>query len=127
MKTFSLLWLGVLTATGCTGSHIGNPSARLSLSLTGYDSPEASGVAIDEAWIALDRVRLRSAEECGRHDDTTDVPAPLAAELVGNEMLPERPELDAEATAYCRIELRFDDLAAGALEGMPPGMSDRSI
>jgi hypothetical protein len=133
MKTFLLFCWFACAAAGCTGSHIGNPTARLSLALTGYDSADSgeltlsSGITVDEAWLVLDRVRLRTAEECGRRDDSTDVPAPIAAELVGDVMLPGRPVLEAQATDYCRVELRFDGLEPEALEGAPAELSGRSI
>jgi hypothetical protein len=119
-------------AAGCTGSHVGNPS-ELTLALTGFDGSEpgaltlGSGVVVDEAWVVLDRVRLRTAEDCGRRDEATDVPAPLAAELVSGRMLPARPELAASATRYCRVELRFDDLDEGDLDGVPADLPGRSI
>ena len=131
MRT-GLLALGVALALGCTGSHIGNPT-ELTLALRGYDASEpgaltlSSGVVVDEAWVVLDRVRLRTAEECGKHDDTTDVPAPIAAEIVSGQMIPARPVLAAAATTYCRVELRFDDLDPGVLEDVPTDLPDRSI
>ena len=120
-------------AAGRTGSHVGNPTAQLSLALTGYDAAEpgaltlSSGVEVSEAWVVLDRVRLRTADECGKHDETTDVPAPLAAELVASRMLPALPELEALATSYCRVELRFHDLDADGLPGAPADLPGRSI
>ena len=126
------LAIGAALAVGCTGSHIGNPT-ELTLALRGYDASEpgaltlSSGVVVDEAWVVLDRVRLRTAEECGKHDETTDVPAPIAAEIVSGQMIPARPVLDAEATTYCRVELRFDDLDADVLLDVPPELPDRSI
>lgn len=131
MKRLGALLVLALSA-GCTGSHVGNP-AELTLALTGFDgsAPGAltlgSGIVVDEAWVVLDRVRLRTAEECGRHDETTDVPAPLAAELVSGRMLPARPELAARPTTYCRVELQFDDLDEGVLEGVPPDLAGRSV
>lgn len=133
MKSAALLILGAWMSAGCTGSHIGNPSARLSLSLTGYDGTAngaltlSSGTVVDEAWIVLDRIRLRSSDECSRRDDSTDVPAPIAAELVGGRMAPGRPELEARATSYCRVELRFHELEAGELVEVPAELGDRSI
>jgi len=126
------LALATVLAGGCTGSHIGNPT-ELTLALRGYDASEAgaltlsSGVTVDEAWLVLDRIRLRTAEECGKHDDTTDVPAPIAAEIVSGQMVPGRPELDAQATTYCRVELRFDDLDPDVLGDVPADLPDRSV
>lgn len=130
MRTLAILVVAL--AGGCDGSHIGNPS-ELSLALTGYDGSEpgaltlASGVTVDEAWVVVDRVRLRTAEECGKRDELTDVPAPLVAELVDGVMLPGKPEVEAAATAYCRVEVRFDDLDEGVVEGVPDDLPGRSI
>lgn len=128
----TVAWVLGSLGAGCTGSHVGNPS-ELTLSLAGFDGVDpngltlSTGIVVDEAWLVLDRVRLRSAADCSRRDETTDVPAPLVAELVTSRMLPGRPELAAAATRYCRMELRFGVLAEGELVDAPAELVDRSV
>jgi hypothetical protein len=126
------LLVAALLASGCTGSHVGNPS-DLTVALTGYDeaAPGAltlsTGIAIDEAWVVLARLRLRSAENCSRRDGSIDVPAPLAAELVQPLVLPDPPVLAVEATRYCRVELQLGLDEGGTLEGTPADLDGRSV
>lgn len=126
------LVLLVVWAAGCDGSHVGNPS-ELTVALTGYDGAVpgqltlSSGVTVDEAWVVLGRLRLRSADDCSRRDESTNVPAPLAAELVEARLLPGPPELAIDATRYCRVELQFTPLGDGELDGAPADLVGRSV
>ncbi|MBI2897886.1 MAG: hypothetical protein HYY06_30285 [Deltaproteobacteria bacterium] len=117
---------------GCTGSHIGNPPAQLTLSVTGFDSaaPGAltltSGVEIDDAWIGLSRIRLRAAEDCDATDARTDLEGPIGADLIEPMTLPSDLALEVAATAYCRIELDIAKIDADELPGVPADLDDRS-
>lgn len=118
----------------CTGTDVGNGIVDVDFAL--YDSKESAGgtaraqaapdgLSVDNAWVTVERVRLRDAASC---DGETEVEfiGPFAVDMLA----PGTPEalsgLEVSFADYCRFELRWDALRQ-AQDGVPAELVDASI
>lgn len=124
--------LTLLAAAACTGTDVGNPVVDVELALYEPSFPaepaaaarttvrpgEAATVTIEEAWVAIDRVRLRAAAACEGQAEL-EIADAFALDLLAPGPIPRLAMLEVTATDYCRFELRWasaeaDELPAGA-------------
>jgi len=109
--------LSVLGALGnCTGTDVGNGVVDVDFAL--YDSSNGSsakerssaapdGLMVSEAWVAVERVRLRAADNCDG-DTENEFVGPFAVDMLAPGTSPMLSALDVQATRFCRFELRWD-------------------
>jgi len=86
---------------GSTGTDVGNP-IEVELAFTAYDLV-AGEVVVDQASIAVERIRLRPADDCEGGAEI-ELAGPFTLDLLDPEGLAGLP-LDAEA--WCRIEMTW--------------------
>jgi hypothetical protein len=135
--------LGLATAIallgGCGpqgGTDVGN-GRTVKLQLQAYEDPAftsaqsittASGVRIDAAWIAVDRLRFVPATDCEEATTEIDVEGPFVADLVGIGVLGGGPRFDVVSDTFCELRVGFHKLEPGTEPmGSPPALSDHSI
>lgn len=97
--------------TACTGTDVGNPITDLDFALYSEEFPPedatAGGlVSIDEAWVAVDRIRLRSAADCNG-GAAIELEGIFAVDLLAPGPIDELAMLELPAGDYCRFELRW--------------------
>lgn len=132
-----ILGLLVLLIGGgaCTGTEVGNP---VDVDFTLYeeefdpDAPPASAlraaglITITEAWLAIDRVRLRSAAACDGEAER-EFEGPFFADLLAPGPLPELSGLDIPDGEYCRFEVKWNAFSSGIPAGVPPELESTSV
>jgi hypothetical protein len=125
--------LGGCGPTG--GTDVGN-GRSISFRLEGHDAATpagaksltlASGVTLDEAWIAIDRIRLEQLSSCDVDDDEIDVEGPIVADLVNKQQLGSSSFISFDHQ-FCRLRVRFRDLdLEDAPAGTPAALDGSSI
>ena len=86
------------------------------------------GTRVDEAWVVVERVRLRTVDDCeGPPGKPDDVPGPIAVELVSGRTLPEVPVFETDEASYCRLELDLGALVEGDVAGAPDALVGNSL
>ncbi len=128
--------LALLLALGCSvqsGTETGNPPlfADLQVGLSvRAGAPEVArlpgdlgeGTLVEQAWIAVDRIRLVRGEVCdGPGEREYDLGAVVADLAAGPEVL----ELEGEEGRYCRVRIELSP-GEGA-PGAPPTLVGRSV
>lgn len=108
--------LQLTTALGCAsdtdkGTIVGNPPQGVKFDIrTSPDSPAtakmSSDLTLNSAWMSVERVRLRPAEDCSG-DAEARLDGPLVADLLEAGVLPEPPELELNTNHFCRLEMTF--------------------
>jgi hypothetical protein len=120
----------------CTGTEVGNP---VDIDFTLYeemfdpDAPtEASArggsglVTITEAWLAIDRVRLRSAAACDGEAER-EFEGPFFADLLTPGPVPALAALDIPDVGYCRFEVKWNAFSSGLPASAPPELASTSL
>lgn len=110
-----------LTA-GCTGTDVGNPVVDVDFAL--LRSQEL--FTVDEAWLAVDRMRLRSAAACDGAAER-EFEGPFVVDLLTPGPAPSLAELDVPAIGYCRFEVKWNAFSSGLPPGTPPELLEASI
>ena len=125
MKRSCLVVIAALTSTGCSGTDVGNPSVDVRAALVAVDFPEegasepgSARARIQQAWISVDRIRMRPASNC-EGDAELELEGPFALDLFAEDQPEQLAGLAFAATDYCRFEFRWapeDDPIGGAPE-----------
>ena len=125
MKRSFPVILVALAATGCSGTDVGNPSVDVRAALVAVDFPEegasepgSARATIQQAWISVDRIRMRPASNCDGGAEL-ELQGPFALDLFAEDQAEELRGLELSATDYCRFEFRWapeDDPISGAPE-----------
>lgn len=103
-----------------------------------YDSDESTssaksqlavapaGLSVDNAWVVVERIRLRDATDCdgGTQDEFI---GPFAVDMLAPGAAPALSNLEVTATSYCRVEFRWDALREGDIVGAPTELVGASI
>lgn len=107
----ALLAAGLLAAcggggdgVGSTGTDVGNPVVG-ELQFAAYHLT-AGEVLVDEAVIAVERIRLRPADDCEGGAEI-ELAGPFALDLFDPGGSPELADLPLGARAWCRIEMTW--------------------
>lgn len=111
-------------------TETGNPELHARLALAARTSaPErvelgadAEGLAVHEAWVAVERARFVQGEVCDRPGEIEIDAPPVVADVVAGEVV----EFPARAGGYCRVRLRIDE-AEGVPSGAPPELDERTV
>lgn len=122
----SLLVVATLAAAAplaCEGTEVGNP---FHLGLAAYHLTPRAGIAVDGAWLVLDRVRFRPAATCETEVDIERT-AQLVVDIESGVIPTELRDLAGSADAYCRIELRWHTLDGAVPAGAPPELAGASM
>ncbi len=136
MKTpYPSLGFLALVALSCTGTDIGNPVVDMDFAL--YDSEGSTaavksrlavapvGLVVDTAWVTVERIRLRPADDCdGSARD--EFVGPFAIDMLAAGPAPALTSLEVSTTSYCRVEFRWDALREEGT-GAPGELLDASI
>lgn len=106
-----------LLVLSCTGTDVGNPVVDMDFAL--YDSSEststakarfsvaAAGLVVDTAWVTVERIRLRPADDCdgGAQDEFI---GPFVVDMLAPGAPPALSDLEVSSTSFCRVEFRWD-------------------
>ncbi len=127
-RPFTLLAAAAALAA-CTGTDVGNPAVDVHFAGYNLTGPEA---AVDQAIMQVERIRLRPADDCDG-DAAIEIDGPFAVDLTTTTAIADLTDVELEAQAYCRLELRWHqdddtDLAievAGEADGTPFAVRSR--
>lgn len=129
-----VVWLSL--AGGCMGTDVGNPEQdrRVALELAAWDGEAMPGalshhvgdVRIDEAWLTLDGLEVRTFDGCNGRGESLLEGGQLVAELVSGLELPATPVAMPGSAELCRIELT-PGAYAGAVDGVPEALRGASV
>lgn len=130
-----LLLLGV---QACAGTDVGNPPSQVTdtevtVSLRGVDRGAPSGLVlatgdeVTEAWVVIDKLRLRGAESCEGNAAADDVTGPIVAELVSGRELPSAPSFTRQDASFCRLQVSIRPLGAGEVAGAPAELAGTTL
>ena len=118
------------------GTDVGN-GRSVKLQLQGYEAPPragtqsittASGVTIEGAWVAVDRIRFVPAANCDEPQTEIDVEGPFVADLAGPGVLGGPIDFAVASDTFCELRVGFHTLEAGTEPvGAPPALSGASI
>ncbi len=111
----------VFHTLACTGTDTGNPVVDVDFALL-----ESQPAGIDNAWLAVERIRLRSASACNGAAEA-EFPGPFAIDLLSPGAIPELSGLEVPGTDYCRFEVEWDAFASELPPTAPPELGDASI
>lgn len=139
-----LPWVVAAMLFGCAGTEVGNPGEEADVTLqfaalTDEARPGAlvldDGTRIDEAWLVIAELELRSASRCESGGDGGDgeldelALGPFVVELVSGLELPRAPMLSPLTRSFCRLELDLappeDDTILPAFA--PAALARRSV
>ncbi len=123
------LWsLPLALAAACTGTDVGNGRSVVELQSFGYEAKAVttrslvlgSGTRIDQALVAIERVRLSPGTDC-EEGPTSEIDAegPFVSDLVGVGFLATPPRFEVDTGSYCALELAFHKLDAVGTTGAP--------
>lgn len=125
-----------LTTTRCVGTDVGNPQGEeieIEVEFAAFEETAAGaltldqGVEIDEAWIVIDRIRLRRADPC-EDDGEFDLRSPIIANLLRPEETIGTRRFTRRSGDYCRFIVEFDDIDEEDLPaGAPAQLAEHSI
>lgn len=135
--------LALLAIAGCSdpspqgGTDVGN-GATAALEVRAYQGTAeqqkagamvlVDGTRVDEAWMVVERIRLRPGAVCSGGDDEVDVEDPLIAELLEGGVLGGPASFPIEPGPFCRLRVRFHDIDAAAMPaGSPADLGGLSI
>lgn len=123
------LWsLPLALAAACTGTDVGNGRSVVELQSFGYEANAVttrslvlgSGTRIDQALVAIERVRLSPGTDCKEGPKSEiDAEGPFVSDLVGVGFLATPPRFEVDAGSYCALELGFHKLDAVGTTGAP--------
>ena len=140
----NLVLVVALVAGGCTGTDVGNPRVDIDVSL--YDSTTSqvaseagasaavspgaravpAGFTIDQAWVAIDRIRLRDAADCDGSSEI-ELEGPFAIDMLAPDALAALRDVEVPALGYCRFELRWSPFDEPVPGGVPAEIADASL
>ena len=121
----------LILAASCTGTDVGNGVIDIDVDVHGEIpepptafAPAAGSASVNEAWVSVDRIRLRDAVTC---DDQTelDLRGPFAIDARASGAITALSDIEVASTDYCRFELRWSPYK-GPVTGVPdelPGAS----
>jgi hypothetical protein len=121
MRSWSLALALLCLVPSCTGVDVGNP---VDVAFTIHDAP--TGVTIDEAWLGVERLRLRREGEC--QPDTIDgqeVPGPFVLDLEAVGPDPGLTGVRVSAGVYCRIDVEWSQVEQAGTA--PPELVGHSV
>ncbi len=118
MRQTALVGLFSLAVLACTGTDVGNPVVDLDFSL--HESEVAGGtvareiwagavpgLTLDEAWVVVDRIRLREGSDCSGQAEF-ELRGPYFVDLFGQGTLPALRDIEVPGDQFCRFEFRWD-------------------
>ncbi len=104
----------LISAASCTGTDVGNGVIDVDVDVyreipetpTARFTPAAGNASVSEAWVSVDRIRLRDSTTC---DDQTeiDLHGPFAIDARASGTIAPLSDIEVAATDYCRFELRW--------------------
>ncbi len=129
--TLTVLW----ACSACTGTDVGNPVVDVDFALYNEDFEDqgtaaqpAPGetISVTDAWVSVDRVRLRDAANCDGNAEV-ELTGPFAVDMLAPGAIPELSGLAVPPLGYCRFELRWDALDGAPPAGAPSELAGASI
>lgn len=127
--------LSLASLTGCAGTDVGNP---VDMDFTLYDTRDPGGggalrarpavdegLVITDAWVSVDRIRLRDAAACDGSAEI-EVLGPIAVNLRAPGAPAALTGIEVPSLAYCRFEFRWSPLPE-PVAGAPADLLDTSI
>lgn len=131
------LWsLPLALGAACTGTDVGNGRSVVELQSFGYEATAVttrslvlgSGTRIDQALVAIERVRLSPGTDC-EEGPTSEIDAegPFVSDLVGVGFLATPPRFEVDTGSYCAFELGLHKLDAVGTTGAPAELVGLSV
>lgn len=134
-----LVLFGLASLPSCSGTAVGNPpSAEVKLAVVGTSSSleqgepvkaldVGGGIQIEEAWVALRDIGLRSAKSCDAELQDSDVLGPVAVDLVAGITYPEIPAWEQPPDErYCAVKVKLRPLEE-AIGSAPEELLDHTV
>jgi hypothetical protein len=109
-------------SAACTGTDVGNPIVDVDFALLQTQSP----YAVNQAWLAVDRIRLRSSAACDGAAER-EFEGPFAVDLLAPGPAEQLAGLDVPSGGYCRFEVKWNAFSSGLPPGTPPELVEASI
>lgn len=121
----------------CTGTDVGNPVVDLDFSLHEGEPGGTSAVAretiseatlglvFEEAWVVVDRIRLREGSDCSGAAGF-EIVGPYFVDLFGQGTLPALRDVEVPGDQFCRFEFRWDAEDIVPMDA-PPALSEASF
>lgn len=129
MKRHPTLLAAAAALAACTGTDVGNPAVDVHFAAYNLTAPAAT---VDQATMQVERIRLRPAADCDGGAEI-ELEGPFAVDLTSPTSIADLTDVEIEAQAYCRLELRWhpdDDTGvaievAGEADGTPFAVRSR--
>lgn len=114
MKRHPTLLAAAAALAACTGTDVGNPAVDVNFAAYNLTAPSAT---VDRATMQVERIRLRPAADCDGGAEI-EIEGPFAIDLTTPTSIGDLTDVEIEAQAYCRLELRWhpDDDSGLAIE-----------
>lgn len=105
-----------LVLCSCTGTDVGNPVVDLDFSLETPEStakarPAAAnvvaGVRVKNAWVSVDRIRMRSAADC-TGSAQLELVGPFYVDLLAPGPIDSLRDIELSGESFCRFEFGWD-------------------
>ena len=134
--TVSLSVVLALASIACTGTDVGNP--QTDGGIPGIDAASPVVLSLDfalhnqqampvrAAWLAVERIRLRSAAACDG-EARVDLEGPIVVDLLAAGPPAALSGLDVPAEGYCRFEVKWNAFSSGLPPGTPPALVGATI
>ena len=124
------------TAAACGGTDVGNPVVDVDFPLYNDSFEDEGGngtlravgetTTLTEAWMAVERIRLRDAVNCNGNAEI-ELVGPFAIDLLDAGPVPQLTGIEMPAIGYCRFELRWAVLDTTPPAGAPLELEGASI
>jgi hypothetical protein len=131
MKAVTVLLVAALglVSTACAeenaGTEVGNP-ILVDIGFTVHNQTGIEALAVDTAWMAVERIRLRRADVC-EDEPGIVILGPIATDLLAGGAPPELTGVALRAGDYCRFEFEWDAFSTGLPPHAPPELVDAAI
>jgi len=114
MKRHPTLLAAAVALAACTGTDVGNPAVDVNFAAYNLTAP---GATVEHATMQVERVRLRPADDCEGGAEI-EIEGPFMIDLTSPTSIADLTDLELDAQAYCRLELRWhpDDDTDRAIE-----------
>lgn len=134
--TVSLSAVLALASIACVGTDVGNP--QTDGGIPGVDAPPPVLLSLDfalhnqqampvrGAWLAVERIRLRSASAC-EGEPRVDLEGPIVVDLLAAGPPASLSGLQVPAEGYCRFEVKWNAFSSGLPAGTPPALVGATI
>lgn len=109
-------------ATACSGTDVGNPTVDVDFALL----QTAPTLTVEQAWLAVERVRLRSDAACSGETEE-EYQGPFAVDLLAAGAPRGLADLEIAAGGYCSFEFKWQAFSSGLPADAPDELAEASV